>query len=195
MTTGCVILAAGNAVRFGSNKLLACYDGKPLIRRAFDAVPTELLGPVAVVTQYDAVAELAEGYGFSALRNDAPELGIGHSVALGARAVGPACDGLLFLVADQPLLRRATVVRIVERFAEDPTRIVVPAAGERQGNPCVFPAACFPALQALCGDRGGKQLLRRFPELVETIQVDAPELADVDTLADLQKILYKSNEM
>ena len=36
---GCVIMAAGNAVRFGANKLEAELDGKPLIRRAFEAVP------------------------------------------------------------------------------------------------------------------------------------------------------------
>ena len=30
---GCVIMAAGNAVRFGANKLEAELDGKPLIRR------------------------------------------------------------------------------------------------------------------------------------------------------------------
>ena len=37
---GCVIMAAGNAVRFGANKLEAELNGKPLIRRAFEAVPT-----------------------------------------------------------------------------------------------------------------------------------------------------------
>lgn len=193
MKLGCIVLAAGNAERFGENKLLALFRGRPLIEWAFDAVPTELLDLVCVVTQYDAVAALGQARGFSVVRNDAPELGVSHSVALGTRA-GKNCDGLLFLVADQPCLRRETVAAILERFRAAQTRIVVPAAGERQGNPCVFPAECFSALEALTGDRGGKQLVRRFPERVETVPVDPIELSDVDTLADLQKILYKSQK-
>lgn len=189
MTLGCVILAAGNAQRFGENKLLTLYDGRSLIRRAFEAVPAARLGPVAVVTQYDAVAALAGDYGFSVVRNPAPERGVSSSVVLGTRAVGERCEGLLFLVADQPLLRRQTVERLLDRFLADPTRIVVPAAEGRQGNPCVFPRALFPELLALSGDRGGKQIIRRRPELVTEVEVDGAELLDVDTLSDLQNIL------
>ena len=39
MKIGCVVLAAGNARRFGSNKLTAQVEGVSLIRRALDAVP------------------------------------------------------------------------------------------------------------------------------------------------------------
>ena len=191
MRIGCVILAAGNAARFGENKLLTPFRGKPLVRWALEAVPTERLGPVTVVTQYDAVAELAWAFGFSVTRNDAPELGVSRSVALGTRALQASCDGLLFLVADQPLLRRETVAAILDCFRAHPSKIVVPAAGKRQGNPCVFPALLFPELEALTGDRGGKQLIRRYPALVEELRVESDELSDVDTLPDLQKMLYK----
>ena len=36
---GCVVMAAGNASRFGRNKLAAEVDGKTLLRRALEAVP------------------------------------------------------------------------------------------------------------------------------------------------------------
>ena len=194
VTVGCVILAAGNAVRFGANKLLTPFRGKPLVQWALEAIPAEPPGPVAVVTQYDAVAALAARFGFSAVRNEAPELGLSHSVALGTQTLGKDCDGLIFLVADQPLLRRETVAALLDRFRADPSKIVVPAAGERQGNPCVFPAELFPALEALRGDRGGKQLIRQYPERVVTVPAEPAELSDVDTLTDLQKMLYKSHE-
>lgn len=195
MTVGCVILAAGNAARFGENKLLTPFRGKRLIQWAFDAVPAERLGPVCVVTQYDAVSELAAACGFSVIRNDSPELGLSRSVVLGTRTLKNCCDGLIFLVADQPLLQRSTVAALLDRFAERPDKIVVPSAGERQGNPCVFPAACFPELEALTGDRGGKQIIRRHPERVETVETAPEELSDVDTLADLQIILYKAKKL
>lgn len=195
MRLGCVILAAGNAVRFGENKLLTEFRGRPLIEWAFAALPAERLAAVTVVTQYAAVAALARNRGFSVVRNEAPELGVSHSVALGTRALKERCEGLLFLVADQPLLGRQTVERILDRFLAEPDKIVVPAAGERQGNPCVFPAALFPDLEALTGDRGGKQLIRRFPERVERVSVAPQELFDVDTLSDLQKMLYNPGSL
>ena len=185
MQIGCVILAAGNARRFGQNKLLTLYEGRTLIRRAFDAVPAEGLGPVTVVTQYDAVAALAGDYGFGVVRNPAPERGISSSVALGAAAIGGDCAGLLFLAADQPLLRRETVAALADRFLADPTRIVVPTAEGRRGSPCVFPISLRGELLALTGDRGGSQVIRKHPELVDEFPVPARELLDVDTLEDL----------
>ncbi|MBR6376381.1 MAG: nucleotidyltransferase family protein [Oscillospiraceae bacterium] len=188
ISVGCVILAAGNGMRFGQNKLLAEFRGKPLIQWTMETVPRELIRHAAVVTQYQTVAELAEGFGFRVVWNPAPELGISHSVCLGTEAMEQVCKGLAFLVADQPLLRRETVARLIEAFHRNPDRIIVPAAEGRQGNPCVFPAALFPALEALEGDRGGKQIIRRHPELVTEIQVEPIELLDVDTASDLKSL-------
>ena len=193
---GCVVLAAGNASRFGRNKLSEPFRGKPLIQWALEAVPVDRLGPnyadvpapVRVVTQYPDVGMLAAAFGFGGIYNEAPELGISHSVVLGTRALMHRCGGLMFLVADQPLLRRQTVAALADRFLADPTRIVVPAAGDRQGNPCIFPAALYPELLALTGDRGGKQVVKRHPELVTLVPVPEEELADVDTISDLNAL-------
>ena len=87
---GCVIMAAGNAVRFGANKLEAELDGKPLIRRAFEAVPAGVFDRVAVVTQYPAVAALAREFGFEPVRNDRPGDGLSRTVRLGTQALADA---------------------------------------------------------------------------------------------------------
>ena len=52
MKIGCIVMAAGNARRFGSNKLDARVEGKTLLRRALEAVPVSCFTRVAVVTQY-----------------------------------------------------------------------------------------------------------------------------------------------
>ena len=52
MKIGCIVMAAGNARRFGSNKLDARVEGKTLLRRALEAVPAACFDRVAVVTQY-----------------------------------------------------------------------------------------------------------------------------------------------
>ena len=187
MRVGCVILAAGNARRFGENKLLARYRGRPLVEWVLEAVPPDLK-PAALVTQYPAVAALAAARGFEVLRNDAPELGISRSVALGAAALAGRCEGLLFLAADQPRLSRESLERLAAAFAADPTRIAAAEAGERRGNPAIFPAELIPELRELRGDRGGMQLIRRYPARLRWVPIPPEELADVDTPADLEAL-------
>lgn len=188
MQIGCIVMAAGNAARFGKNKLLAEYQGKSLIRRAMEAASAPGLSAVAVVTQYDEIAALAREFGFAAIRNDAPERGISNSIRLGTEALADHCDGILYQVADQPLLRQETVSKLIEAFCAHPDRIIVPVAGERPGNPCLFPAVFFPQLAALSGDRGGSQIIKKHPEQVFPVEVPPEELFDVDTAETLQRI-------
>ena len=68
MKIGCVVLAAGNARRFGSNKLQVQVDGESLIRRALETVPSGLV--TVVVSQYPEILSLAGEYGFEAVWND-----------------------------------------------------------------------------------------------------------------------------
>ena len=184
---GCVIMAAGNAVRFGANKLEAELDGKPLIRRAFEAVPAGVFDRVAVVTQYPAVAALAREFGFEPVRNDRPGDGLSRTVRLGTQALAQ-CDGIAFLVADQPLLSASAVRAVVRQWREHPSCIVGAACGTRRGNPNLFPREFFPALCALEGDRGGSAVIRQYPERYLAVDVPPEALADVDTPEALRAI-------
>ena len=185
---GCVVMAAGNGTRFGANKLLAEYRGQALIRRALAAVPAELTSRTAVVTQYEEIEDLAREFGFRCLRNHRPELGISRTVALGTAALKDECDGILYLTGDQPLLDRETVARMVDAFCKRPDRILVPAADGRRGSPCVFPKDLFPALLALRGDVGGRQVIRANPDRVLAVPVSPQVLYDVDTLRALEAL-------
>ena len=55
--TGCVIMASGLGKRFGGNKLMADFHGKPMIQRALDATEG-LFTRRVVVTRHESVAEL-----------------------------------------------------------------------------------------------------------------------------------------
>lgn len=180
MKIGCVVMAAGDARRFGENKLAALFDGKSLIRRALEAVPPEAVDQVAVVTQYPEVEEMAAAFGFQPVRNPHPDWGISHTIRLGLEAVGK-CDAVLFQVSDQPLLRRETVAAQVAFFRSHPDKLVGLSHGGVRGNPCIFPARFFPELLALREDRGGSSVIRRHEEDLLLFEAPACELEDVDT--------------
>ena len=185
MKIGCVVLAAGNARRFGSNKLQVQVDGDSLIRRALETVPSGLV--TVLVSQYPEILSLAGEYGFEAVLNDQPDLGLSRSVRLGLERLTD-CGGVLFLVADQPLLSASAVRAVVRQWREHPSCIVGAACGTRRGKPNVVPREFFPALCALEGDRGGSAVIRQYPERYLAVDVPPEALADVDTPEALRAI-------
>lgn len=177
---GCLVMAAGNAARYGENKLAVSWRGKTLIERALDAVPAEKLAAVCVVTQYDEVEVLARRRGFLCRRNDHPERGISHTIRLGTEALRGRCRAIVYMVADQPLLRRESVSALVDFYRAKPECIAALAHDGARGNPCVFPERFFPELCALTGDTGGGAVIRKHPAALRLIETDARELTDVD---------------
>lgn len=184
---GCVVMAAGNARRFGENKLAAQLRGRSLILRALEAVPAEAFENVAVVTQYPEVMRLAGEFHFSAIHNPHPEYGISHTIELGLTALRN-CGGVMFLVSDQPLLKRESVAALARFWRERPDRLAALAHGGVRGNPCVFPARFYPELLALREDHGGNTVIRRHEEELRLLEVPAEELADVDTVTALEAL-------
>ena len=186
---GCVIMAAGNAQRFGENKLAVELRGRSLIRRTLEAVPAEEFHRVAVVTQYPEILALAEEFHFSAIRNEHPDWGISHTISLGLSSLAD-CGGALFLVSDQPFLKRESVRSLVELWRSQPSKIAAVAHDGVRGNPCLFPARFFPELLALRGDRGGNAVIRRHEEDLILLEVAPEELADVDTPAEIRTCIH-----
>ena len=182
---GCLIMAAGNASRFGANKLFAAYRGKTFLELALLAVPPQLFARVMVVSQYEPALRLARQYGFEAIRNCEPELGVSRTIQLGTQAMLD-CDAILYMVADQPLLRQETVLRIVQDWRQHPGCIVGAAHNGHRGNPCLFPARFFPELCALEGDRGGSSVIRRHEDALRLVEAAEPELSDCDTKQALE---------
>lgn len=180
-------MAAGNARRFGENKLAARLDGRSLILRALEAVPAGEFEQVAVVTQYQEVLDLAERFGFFPVRNEHPDWGISYTIRLGLETLRN-CDGAMFLVSDQPLLKQESVRALAELWKSRPENIAALAHNGVRGNPCIFPARFFPELLALQEDHGGNTVIRRHEEDLILLEVSERELTDVDTQSALTEL-------
>jgi molybdenum cofactor cytidylyltransferase len=183
---GCVVMAAGNARRYGSNKLSAQFRGKSLIHRALEAIPADLFAKIVVVTQYPEVAALAEAFQFTAVYNHRPAAGVSHTVSLGLAQLRD-CDGAMFLVADQPMLRQESISALIALWLEHPQKIAALAHHGVRGNPCIFPAAYYPELLHLEGDRGGSSVICRHEEDLLLLEAGAQELLDIDTPEALKR--------
>jgi len=180
---GCVIMASGLGKRFGSNKLMADFHGKPMIQRALDATDG-LFAKRVVVTRHEQVAALCREQCVDVVLHDLPNRN--DTVRLGLEALGDL-DACMFLPGDQPLLRRETVAMLLESRKENPDSIIRPAYEDTEGSPVLFPAWTFPELKELPEGKGGGVVIRNHPHDVLRISIADPfELADADTPQTLE---------
>lgn len=188
MKIGCVLMAAGNASRFGGNKLLSEFQGKALIDHALSTLTAIPFDRMAVVTQYPEVARRAEEMGLPVIINPDPGAGASLTVKLGTQAM-QGMDAILFAVSDQPLLKKETVEMLISYYMASPENIIALAYGDRRGNPVIFPAKYSEELCSLTGDVGGSAVIREHKDALKLCYVDdARELMDVDRAEDLIRI-------
>lgn len=182
--TGCVIMASGQSKRFGSNKLLADFHGKPMIQRILSATEG-IFSRRVVVTRHPEIAECCNG--LEVLLHHRPHRS--DTVRLGLEAVG-AVEGCMFCAADQPLLCQDTVASLALSAAHDRQSIWRPCHGEVQGAPVLFPSWAFEKLMNLPTGAGGGCIARMYPEHVRTLPVCNPwELMDADDPKALEQLM------
>ena len=183
-------LAAGQARRFGSNKLLAEYHGKPLYRHGLGSLREAIRDrddcTLNVVTCWDDIAASVTADGIRCIPCPDSHLGVSYTIRAGISSVRPLAEGdyLVFAAADQPHLTAETVTHLLDTAKLRPVTACL-ACGEQSGNPVLFAVSLADELCALEGDRGGKAVMRRHPEGHIDVPCDPRELDDVDVKTDL----------
>ena len=185
---GCVIMASGLGKRFGGNKLMANFGGRPLIQYALDAT-TDIFASRVVVTRHRDVAALCRRQQVEVVFHDLPRRS--DTVRLGIKAVQAAVpvSGCLFCPADQPLLSWQTVAALALCAANAPAAIWRPAWQGQPGAPVLFPLRTFNELENLPSGHGGGIVLKRYPGDIRLLPLCSQwELADVDTPEQLSRL-------
>ena len=180
---GCVIMASGLGKRFGGNKLMADFHGKPMIQRALDAT-AGLFSKRVVVTRHESVVQLCREQNVDVVLHDLPHRN--DTVRLGLEALGDL-DACMFLPGDQPLLRRETVARLLHSWQQNPESIIRPIHEDTEGSPVLFPAWAIPELKNLPEGKGGGVVMKNHPHEILHVPISDPfELADADTQETLE---------
>src|SRR2546421_479264 len=98
-------------------------------------------------------------------------------------------EAVLAWPVDHPLVRPATVRRLLEAAGQHPGRAVIPRFEGRGGHPTLFPRTLYAALLALPEEAGARALFSRHPEAVLRLDVDDPGVChDVDTPDDYARL-------
>jgi len=186
-----IVLAAGESRRMGQPKagLLVSPGGPTFAAAAVAALHAAGFGEVTVVAgaHPEAVRAAVAGLeGTQVVVHDGWAAGQLSSLRAGLDAVdAPDVEALVVTLVDCPLVRPATVVRLVETWRATRAPIVRPAIGDRHGHPVVFGRAVFDDLRTAPLEVGAKAVIARWREALVNVPVDDPGvLADIDTPAD-----------
>ena len=181
MNTGAIILAAGQASRFGSPKQLLEWEGRTLLDRACLTALAASCHPVLRVlgAHSDEILERPYLEDVETFVNPRWHEGMGSSLAAGVARLlelAPNLDALLILLTDQALITAG----LLRRYLESKASIILCDHGAATGPPALFRREYFPELMALHGDQGAKLIATRHADCVSTILF--PDAAwDLDT--------------
>lgn len=181
-----IVLAAGRSSRMGGpNKLLARFDGVPLIRRIASAASDARTSSVTIVTghQRDRVLEALGGLAVRSTHNAEFAAGLAGSLKAGIDALPPGASGALVMLGDMPYVAAADVDRLVSAFvASGGTAIVRATHAGKRGNPVILPRSAFPRITRLEGDTGARAIIESGVAPVIDVEIGRAASLDVDTV-------------
>lgn len=189
-----VVLAAGLARRFGAQKLLVPFGESTVIRTVVETVLGCGVDYLVVVVgpQADGVRSAVGGQPVTWAVNPDPARGLASSVAAGVAALPPNVGSAMVVLGDQPTLAAAVVRRVLEAWRDGGGPIVAPRYRGVRGNPVLFDASLFPALGALEGEHGARDLVGADPSRVTLVEVPEPPPMDIDTPSDYDELLRRN---
>ena len=189
MNTVGILLAAGRGRRFDpsgvQDKLLQRLpDGDAVVVSSARHLLAVLPRVIAVVPPRDrGVADALRALGCEVTVCPVADSGMGASLAHALAASLPGAQAFVIALGDMPFVETATVQALCDALAAG-ADIAAPVLNGRRGNPIGFGALHLPALLALAGDEGARQIVRGSP--VVEVEVDNPGIfRDIDTAADL----------
>ena len=187
---GIVILAAGEARRFGACKQLALFHTKPLLQHVIDAAlplrPTRLV--VMTGKYHEAIAAAKDESvvtGAELIHNPDWSSGMSSSIRLGCELLADNCDQLLVLLADQVLVSTSELETLIAQAVDGGSACA--GFSETVGPPAVFSRAWYPDLLTLNAENGAKKLLTDRAKQVTIVPMKSAGW-DIDSKDDLERL-------
>ncbi|SEH88609.1 molybdopterin molybdochelatase /molybdenum cofactor cytidylyltransferase [Rhizobium tibeticum] len=183
-----VVLAAGKARRMGKrgpHKLLAEFDGVPLVRRSVMTAIGSRSSSVVVVTGHrknDIEAALS-GLNAMTVHNPDYASGIASSLSTGFSVEQARdADGILVMLADMPGVSSGDLDRLIAAFRRSNGQSIIRAVSRgKRGNPVIMPKSLFDEVMRLEGDVGARHIIETSGVPVVDIDIGDSAHLDVDT--------------
>jgi len=183
-TCGAVVLAAGEARRFGFPKLLMPFGGSTILGSVIAALVAAEIAPVFVVTGANAaaVAESLKRDPVQVVCNPDPARGMVSSVRVGVAMLPTSLGRFLIALGDQPRIRAEGISHLLLEHRRSEKGIALPTYRGKRGHPVLFAASYRQAVLGLGDHQTLRDLIHAQPD--DCVEVDCDSDAyvhDIDT--------------
>ena len=191
------ILAAGSSSRMGSPKQLLNWGEEKLLNHSIKTASSSNASKVIVVlgANYKLIENEIKDYQVTILNNKDWQKGLGKSIACAAKYVlksNSKAQGLLVVLADQPLINTSFLNTLIQNFSFNERQIIATFYDKgKKGVPVLFDRSYLEELSNLKDDTGAKQLLENHEFFVKALKPPLKNV-DLDTKEDYLNLL-KSN--
>jgi molybdenum cofactor cytidylyltransferase len=184
MSLAAIVLAAGSARRFGSDKLAALFRGEPLVHHAIRAARAAPVERVIVVCSERLWIDGWPGSPPVEVVRIVSEA-LSESLKAGVAAAG-SVDGAFVFLGDMPLIPHTVAALLAARL--DGHFAVVPRHSGANGHPVLLSNGTFARVSGLAGDEGAGRLLKQRNDVAFVDVDDEAILLDVDRTEDLTRL-------
>ncbi len=187
-----LILAAGASSRMGRPKQLLPWQDTTLLGNAIRKAKASDAKTVIVVLGANA-ASIQNGItekNIEIVKNMGWSSGLGSSIASGTDFLinkENKPNGILIMLADQPLIDTAYLNAMIAAFNPEQEVIVATAYENRAGVPALFSESYFKKLTKLDDDFGAKKIIDSQKENILVLDL-GQRTVDIDTKSDYQKL-------
>jgi molybdenum cofactor cytidylyltransferase len=156
-----VVLAAGAGTRFGGRKQLAELEGRPMLEHSLAAMESAPVEDRIVVLGADAeeIAGRVDLHGARPVVCDDWASGQSASLRAGIDAAGDDCQAIVVILGDQPWIAARAIAAVVAARAPGEAQAVRATYDGTPGHPILIERELFPAVRALSGDVGARDVL------------------------------------
>ncbi len=187
--TAILVLAAGASSRMNEIKQVLPYKDSTLLGNALKMAKMSKSAQVFCVlgANKDEIQQKVDFLDIEIIENKEWNDGLGKSIAVGVATIqkNSEYNSILVMLGDQPFITSRYLDKMISKFNENQSPVIVTNYSGKPGVPALFPHKNFSELIKISGDSGAKSILKNHANI---IKLEAENTFDVDSPEDYKKL-------
>ncbi len=181
---GAVVLAAGEASRFGGPKLLMPFGESTIIGSVVAFLEQAGVSPILVVagSQDRELAQALRESNAQVVRNPEPGRGMLSSVRIGVAALPADIGRFVVVLGDQPRVQSGHLIRLLDEQKRRRAGIAIPTYRGKRGHPVVFDGRYREEILACPDSQSLRDVIHAHPGDIAEVEIPSDAVVrDIDT--------------
>jgi len=182
-----IILAAGQSKRMGKLKPLLRFNDKTFLEQIISVLKVSEVDKITVVlgAEAETIKKTVDLSGTSVVINRDYQKGQLSSLIAAIKHTPQETDAILVCLVDHPFITERIVNKIISKFKETSSPIIVPVFKGERGHPTLFSSSLFNELVNAPQEKGARYILYSNEEKILELETSDNGIAvGIDTPDD-----------